>query len=194
LIYLVRHGQTAFNAEHRLQGRLDSPLTALGIAQAGKIGAKLAEFQPDAKDWPIEASPQGRAVATAEIIGATLGASRPIRTDARLREVSMGSWDGLTRDEINAGWPGAYEKSARIAWFRHCPDGETFDAAMARVADWLGSIPDDNPRIVVSHGVTGSLIRGCYAKLSPMEMLTLPTPQDAFFILADGRIESVQAA
>ncbi|MGH6997837.1 MAG: phosphoglycerate mutase family protein, partial [Phenylobacterium sp.] len=61
MIYLVRHGQTHFNAEGRMQGHLDSPLTALGRAQASAIGRLLRDLIGKADGWRLVSSPLGRA-------------------------------------------------------------------------------------------------------------------------------------
>src|SRR6188472_696792 len=73
---LVRHGETEWNRARRYQGWCDSPLTALGIAQAEAIGHRLAAL-PEAAAAPIVASPIGRARRTAEIIAECLGRQDP---------------------------------------------------------------------------------------------------------------------
>jgi probable phosphoglycerate mutase len=191
MMYLVRHGETEFNIRRRLQGRFDSPLTPKGVAQAEAIGRHLRTLVEQPEGWVIESSPLGRTVRTAEIIRTKIGISSDVITDRRLREVSMGSWDGLCPEEIEERWPGALGPSTRLSWVNGCPDGETLQAAMARVADWLESVSDERNRIVVSHGISGSLIRGIYANLPLQEMLRLPTPQDSFFELRNGGVQRV---
>lgn len=107
MIYLVRHGETEFNLVRRYQGWLDSPLTENGVAQAIAIGRRLAQL-PDAATAEIVASPIGRAKRTAELIAAEMGRA-DIAYDDRLREISIGSWDGLDRDEIAARAPGIFD-------------------------------------------------------------------------------------
>ncbi|MFB2601193.1 histidine phosphatase family protein, partial [Rhizobium phaseoli] len=70
------------------------------------------------------------------------------------------------------------------------PDGETFDAACARVKEWLSQLRSTT--IAVSHGLTGRLIRGIYLGLSREEMLKLPVPQTGFYRLQDGQAELVE--
>lgn len=191
MIYLVRHGETEFNRQGRLQGRFDSSLTPKGVAQAEVIGRHLRTLVGLPEGWIIESSPLGRTVRTAEIIKAETGISSDVITDHRLREVSMGSWDGLCREEIEERWPGAMGPSTRLSWVDGCPDGETLQAAIERLAEWLGSLADKRNRIVVSHGISGSLIRGIYANLPHQEMLRLPVPQDSFFELRNGGVQHI---
>src|SRR5579864_3425707 len=98
-IFLVRHGETEWNRARRYQGWSDSPLTARGVAQAAAIGRGLATI-PEAVGAAIVASPLGRARRTAEIIAECLQYKAPIRFDDRLREISLGSWDGLDRRQV----------------------------------------------------------------------------------------------
>lgn len=192
MMYLVRHGETEFNIQRRLQGRFDSPLTPKGVAQAQAIGRHLRTLVEPTEGWIIESSPLARTVRTAEIIKAEIGISSDVITDHRLREVSMGSWDGLCREEIEERWPGALGPSTRLNWVNSRPDGETLQAAMARLSDWLESVADERNRIVVSHGISGSLIRGIYANLPQQEMLRLPVPQDSFFELRNGSVQHIR--
>jgi broad specificity phosphatase PhoE len=92
-LLLVRHGETDWNAEGRLQGHTDRPLNDYGRRQAAELAERLADEGADA----IYASDLVRARDTAEIIGARLGL--PVVIDADLREKNWGNWEGLTGDE-----------------------------------------------------------------------------------------------
>jgi probable phosphoglycerate mutase len=81
--------------------------------------------------------------------------------------------------------------SSRQSWAERCPDGETVQQAIDRCTAWLASQREGRKCIVVSHGITGSIIRGIYAGMSVEEMLHLPVPQDSFFKLSYGRISQV---
>lgn len=186
MIYLVRHGETEFNLARRYQGGLDSPLTAQGVSQARRVGALLGELL-NGEDWTIASSPQGRARRTAEIINEGLGL--PLAVDPRLREISLGAWDGLLIEEVHHKLPpgaGVWERQL------HAPGGESFEDISARIADWLAEIDRSGRRIVaVSHGMTGRVLRGLYGGFSRQAMLELEVPQDAVFRLAGGRIERI---
>jgi probable phosphoglycerate mutase len=195
---LVRHGETAWNLERRYQGSGDSPLTERGIAQARAFGRRLRAL-PEAASAAIVASPLGRARRTAEIIARELDSRAlprredDLRLDDRLREISIGSWDGLTRDEIAARSPGIYDGDGRYEWYYRSPDGETYDALAARIAAFLAEAAQAPALIVVTHGVVSRVLRGLYARLPRAEALALPAPQDRIFRLEDGRIEEIPA-
>src|SRR4051812_32922694 len=96
LLYLVRHGETAFNRESRWQGHRDTTLTAFGEAQARAAARRLEREHPTA----LYTSPLTRALRTATVIGNAVGLEPEPRDD--LREVDVGSWEGLTADEVRA--------------------------------------------------------------------------------------------
>jgi broad specificity phosphatase PhoE len=190
MILLIRHGQTLFNAEGRLQGQLDSPLSEAGRRHARSQGVLIGSLiHGEADKYTVVSSPLGRAKATAEIICRT-AQLHSLHFDDRLAEVSFGSWDGLTPAEIDAGWPGLRQSSLRVSWASGCPGAESYDEAAERAADWLEAYRD-RPVVAVTHGVMGSLIRGLYANLSKNELLRLPVPHDTVFALKAGRVEPI---
>ena len=192
MIYLIRHGQTEFNREGRFQGQCDSPLTGLGRDQAARVGARLAALIGDPAGWRLSSSPLGRAADTARIIQAAAGLPTPA-LDPRLAEIGMGSWDGLTEEEIATASPHVRIPS-RYDLFFASPDGEGYDAIAARLQGWLDeALADGRPHIAVSHGVAGRVLRGLYLGLDRTEQARLPVPQDAVFKLADGAIERIDA-
>jgi probable phosphoglycerate mutase len=189
-IFLVRHGETEWNRARRYQGWSDSPLTEQGVAQAVAIGLRLAEL-PEAAAAEIVASPTGRARRTAEIITECTGRTAPIRFDDRLREISLGSWDGLDRREIRSRMGADFEE---FEWYFATPEGERYDDFAGRIAGWLrdeGERP--GPVIAVCHGVVTRVLRGLYAGLPRADALRLAVPQDRIFRLADGGIEEIAA-
>jgi broad specificity phosphatase PhoE len=133
-IYLARHGETDWNAEERWQGHADTPLNERGRRQARELAERLADVPFAA----VYASDLRRARETAEIVAA--GRALPLRIDPRLREIDVGSWQGLTNAEI-AG--------------RERSDGETLEAFRERVLGALGEIAtanDGETVLVVAHG------------------------------------------
>ncbi|HEX3406522.1 MAG TPA: histidine phosphatase family protein [Caulobacteraceae bacterium] len=188
MIYLIRHGQTEFNRAQRYQGAGDSPLTELGRAQARAFGRRLAGLV--APETTLIASPLGRARATAEIVRQVAGLAGPIAFDARLAEISMGSWDGRTGPEIEAMKPGFSLGAPPLDWYMRSPDGETYAAFARRLGDWLAEHRDrGQPLVVVSHGVVSRVLRGLYLGLSKDDGLAQSTPQDCCFRLHGGRVE-----
>jgi probable phosphoglycerate mutase len=142
-LVLLRHGQTAFNAERRFQGQSDVPLNAEGRRQAQRAARHLAALRPAA----IFSSDLVRASATAEPLARLTGLT--VQLDKNLRERNGGAWEGLTDTEIREQYSDAYAH-----W--EPPDGESSaavadraSAALARIADSLGG---GSLAVVVSHG------------------------------------------
>ena len=195
MIYLLRHGQTRFNVERRLQGAQDSALTPLGEAQARAMGAALRE-RIDPAQVTLFSSPQGRAVATARIVGEAMGlGTEPVLLGA-LVEVSLGSWDGRTVTEISATGP---ENDARLnheEWFFQSPDGDRFEPFRDRAAMGLAQLLDHpSPiKIAVSHGVASRVLRGLYLNLPREDMLAHHVPHGRIYRLHDDAITEIDCA
>jgi len=188
MIYLLRHGETIWNTLGRFQGQKDSPLTKRGIEQAD-LAAQLLdrEISVTARFYQMHVSPLGRARETAARVQRVV--PLPGHDDARLMEVSIGSWDGLTRFEIDNEFPGMLDGADAFDWYFRSPDGESFDAACMRAKSWLADIR--GPTVAISHGLFGRLVRGVYAGLSKREMLDLPVPQDGFYRLSQGEFSLI---
>ena len=138
-LLLVRHGETDWNADGRLQGHTDRPLSDFGRRQARQLAEELAEEKLDA----IYASDLSRARETAEIVGVRLGLGVVI--DPGLREKDWGTWEGLTAVERD-----------RVEFV-----GESTQAHQERILGALRRIAERHPRdcrvLVVTHG--GSMRR-----------------------------------
>lgn len=192
MIYLMRHGQTVWNTERRMQGRLDSPLTATGIGQAQALGALLAEQIEQRVHHRIVSSPLGRAWQTAVIVADALSLSPlDLVLEPRLVELGYGRWEGLTIDEIKERHPDSWEHRRADRWNVETPGGESYAKVAARVGGWLSETSEAGSLIVVCHGVTSRVMRGLYAGLSQEETLALSEPQDRVFRLSDGHIEEL---
>jgi probable phosphoglycerate mutase len=189
VIYLVRHGQTEFNRERRIQGHVDSPLTELGVRQAQAVGALLKGLILEPAGWRIVSSPLGRARSTAEIVAARLG-GLPVELDERLKEMSWGENDGRLRSELAAEHPDTF---GRTNWAFDAPTGESYEQVCARIGSWLSELPPEPERriIAVSHGVSGRVLRGLYAGLGRDGAATQDVPQDAVFLLQHGRVARI---
>ncbi|MFE1958011.1 histidine phosphatase family protein [Streptomyces sp. NPDC059479] len=150
-IVLWRHGQTAWNVERRFQGSTDIGLTSTGVSQAQRSARLLASLKPDA----IISSDLQRAAATAAELAAITRLD--VSYDATLRETFAGAWQGLTHDEIVAGFGEQY-----AAWKRGEPvrrgggelETEVADRAAPVVLHHAEKLPDDGTLVVVSHGGT----------------------------------------
>ena len=116
---VVRHGQTRWNVEKRVQGQEDSPLTDEGLAQAEAIAERLAQEHFDA----LVASDLGRALQTAAPIARRCGLA--VVPDARLRERHFGEGEGMAYDEIDRRWPDAFSRIRETDPDAVIPGGET---------------------------------------------------------------------
>jgi probable phosphoglycerate mutase len=188
MILLLRHGETFWNREGRIQGHTESELTPLGERQAAAMARLAAELvQRDGSgDWRLVSSPIGRAQRTAAEVAEATGLK--VELDPRLAEICCGEWEGRLRSEIAHRHP---EVFATREWFFGAPGGETFEDVTARAADWLRSLPPEPGRrvVAVSHGVWGRLLRGAYAGLSRQDTLNQDVPQDAVYRLENGQID-----
>lgn len=190
-IYLVRHGETVWNVEGRLQGWQDSPLTSRGMAQAHTAGRRLAD-STTIRSPRVISSPLGRAISTANILLQALRPCRP-RTSVEdgIAEHRFGDWEGLTWLEIERRWPGERANREADKWNFRVPGGESYALLLERLQEWLWSLEDDGPVIVVMHEMVSRVLRYTYAGLSTEEALRLPHPQDTVMVLADGKLSKL---
>jgi broad specificity phosphatase PhoE len=150
-LLMVRHGQSAWNAEGRWQGWIDVALTPLGEAQAEARGLALAADRLG--DAVVYTSDLQRARRTAELIAAALDA--PVVTEPRLRERFGGEWQGHTAAEIDEGWPGLREQYRRRE-ISAPPGAERDETVLARVdaalLDVVTAEPARRTIVLVTHG------------------------------------------
>src|ERR1700736_972320 len=147
-IYYIRHGETEWNAEGRLQGTLDVPLNDLGRKQAANAGAILADlFARDGRSeqsLAFVASPLGRARSTMELVrGALKLPPRDYAIDDRLREIGYGDWEGSTLQQMQALDPAVFASRQADKWTVAPPGGETYAQVQARVRDWYDRLSMD---------------------------------------------------
>lgn len=189
LVYYIRHGETDWNVEARLQGARDIPLNADGRAQASRCGDILRDLI-DVDERMVEtldfvSSPLVRARQTMELMREALGIDREAyRLDPRLTEVSFGSWEGLTLAEVSARDPGAVAARERDKWNYVPAGGESYAAMSLRMQDWYASLTRDT--VVVAHGGT---LRGLLVHLgiaAPEVAPHLDIRQGVVYRIADG--------
>ena len=187
-IYLVRHGETEWNRDGRLQGQRNSSLTALGREQAEQLGRHLARLLGPQQRL-IKVSPLGRALETAAIIRQHVPGPEPMK-DPRLQEMTLGSWEGLTRKEVNERCDGIVGGDSTAEWWFRAPGGESYDHFQERVRAWLAE--QTGTVIAVSHGITTRMIRGEYLGISRHERLSLPVPHGVIWHMAGGTVETIR--
>ena len=179
---MLRHGETVWNREGRIQGCLDSPLTERGLSQARRQ-AQILSSRVRAQ-CPVYTSPLRRARRTAEIACADFG---ELHDEPRLAELNMGDWQGLTIDEISATEAGRIAFEQGGYWKFLAPGGERFEDACHRARGVLERL--DGPTIVVTHGVTSVLLRLLAQGLDPGQFDDLDVPQGVVFAIEGGKEE-----
>jgi len=149
-IIAIRHGETAWNVDTRIQGQLDVPLNETGRWQARRLGQAIAE-EPIAA---VYASDLARARETAQAIAAVSG--RPVFDEPGLRERAFGGFEGYTWQEIETRWPDQSERwRRRDLDFAPGGDGESlrdFYARCVAVATHLAAAHPGQTIALVAHG------------------------------------------
>jgi probable phosphoglycerate mutase len=146
---VVRHGETQWNVESRIQGHGDSPLTDAGLAQAEAIAGRLAPERFDV----LVSSDLGRAMQTASAIARRCGHS--VLPDPRLRERNFGEGEGMTYAEIDRAWPDAFSRVRETDPDVAVPGGESRRQFHERVRDAFAALAREHAgrRVaVVAHG------------------------------------------
>ena len=170
-IILWRHGRTEWNVVDRFQGQADIPIDAVGHAQATRAAEVLAAYRP----LGLYSSDLSRAYQTAEVLAERT--ELEIVTDKRLREIQVGSWEGLLGEEIRSADPDL----ARRLWagedVRRSPTGESPSEVAERMVEALMDIAesaaDDSTVVVVTHGLSG--------RVGACRFVGLPFPQWRLF-------------
>lgn len=155
-LYLVRHGETDWNVDGRLQGLSDIELNARGEAQAQRLATRLAE---EGEFAAIYSSPLRRAARTAEFIGKTL--DLPVLADARLMERSLGQLEGLTMSQIRDRFPEVHRAWHEGGVRPHVPDEESREDFVTRAREFISQVRTKHPEgnvIVVTHGGTLNML------------------------------------
>ena len=160
-LYFIRHGETDWNAEGRLQGQRDIPLNDLGRVQAEEAGVLLQSLHPNPEDLDWWVSPLLRTRETAERARTAMGLHPTYyKTDDRLKELTFGRWEGMTWKEVRKSDPAGATRRERSKWHAVPPEGESYEMLTQRVAGFLPLIARDT--VIVSHGgVARALMAMC---------------------------------
>ncbi|MDO5630950.1 MAG: histidine phosphatase family protein [Paracoccus sp. (in: a-proteobacteria)] len=175
-LYLMRHGQTEWNALGRMQGRLDSPLTVQGRAQATRL-ARLVE----GVQGRYISSPQGRALETARIV---FGAG--FATDDRLVEIDIGDFSGHLNSDLRAAHPAIFAPP-RLGWYDRAPGGEGYAGLATRCRAFLADL--NGPAIIVTHGITLRMLRLLAMGRDMSTFEDMPVEQGAVHVIRSGAHE-----
>jgi probable phosphoglycerate mutase len=167
-VLLLRHGRTAWNAQHRFQGQADPPLDEIGKSQAFEAAALVRALGPDL----ILSSDAQRAMQTAAPLGEITGLK--VVAEPRFRERSLGHWEGLTRDEVAERYPDEYADwvAGRDVSRR---GGESRDEVAARACEAFAEVSDDTRlAVIVTHSATAMALCAAMLGLPPRDPVLAP--------------------
>jgi broad specificity phosphatase PhoE len=187
-IYYIRHGETSWNAEGRLQGAQDVPLNDLGRKQAAHAGPILADlFGRDGRDkatLSFVCSPLGRARSTMELVRSELKLPpSDYGIDDRLREIAYGQWEGSTLAEMQAADPELFERRQREKWTVAPPGGESYLAVQARMQSWYDQLREDT--VAVAHGGTARALMVALGIETQLTAADLTIEQGAVYVFGE---------
>ena len=179
-LYFVRHGQTEWNAAHRVQGQWNSDLNKLGRAQAEINGQLLSDLNIEA----LFASPLDRTRQTAEIINRQL--ELPITFDERIKEWDCGDWSGYLYDEVRKKWSEEWQAYHADRFNYRGPNCENVPDMMERARPFLDEIlaHPANTIAIVSHGMIGKIMVSMLLEFDERSTLDLGQPNDVVFKLS----------
>ena len=182
--YLIRHGQTDWNAEGRFQGSVDVPLNAIGRGQAKRNGLAFKAELPKVEGWQFLSSPLSRATETMEIVRANAGLDpKAYELEPLLREVSYGDWERQTIEEIAATNAAGIATRADNKWEFVPPNGESYMMLADRVRTVLNAL--NGPTVITAHGGVLRSIYYLIGDMEPEEAAIAEVPQDQF-LFVDG--------
>lgn len=185
-VYFVRHGETDWNAEARLQGERDVPLNMVGRRQAKEVGHHLRKLRADFDVLDYVSSPLTRTRETMGLLRETLGLpDEGVRFDDRLREIAFGNWEGKTWPEIRASDAALVRERDADRWNFTPPQGESYAGAAARVKQFLDTLERD--AVIVAHGGIARVMLVLLAGHSGQSVVQLPIWQGRVLVFTDDR-------
>ena len=175
-LYILRHGETTWNATGRLQGHFHADLTARGRAQA-QAQRQILQSE-NLSGFQALSSPQGRALETAEI--AVAGLVKEILTDSALAEVGLGDWAGMSRGDLitQTGVRDGFDL------YDYAPGGEGLTALHARCTAFLNRLV--RPSVLITHGITSRMLRLILTGRPISDLRCIAGGQGVVFHLKDG--------
>jgi len=179
-LYLLRHGQTNWNRDRRIQGQMESNLTKLGRDHATRQGEILRGLNLPPEILAL-CSPLSRTRETAEIALGMIGLVPQF--DVRLKEVHMGRWEGSYYDDLLVAQPEL--KKLGVLQLCLASDGENADDMRDRAAAFLAE--QTGPTVIVSHGIIMSFLRGHILGSSLSEMEAMDRAHGVVIEISDGQ-------
>ncbi|MGB6534508.1 MAG: histidine phosphatase family protein [Xanthobacteraceae bacterium] len=189
VLYYVRHGETDFNIEHRLQGQYETALNPRGREQARHCGGMLRDLLAregrHSSDYGYVSSPLMRARETMQLVRATLGLdAHGYEVDDRLKEISYGEWEGSTLLEIEARDPHLLARREQEKWAFEPPGGESYRDVARRVAGWYAAVTCDC--VVTAHGGVARALMANFAILPEEEATHAEVAHGVVYVFAGG--------
>jgi broad specificity phosphatase PhoE len=185
-VYFVRHGETEWNRQSRIQGQIDIPLNDTGHRQSARVARLLKDHLGARRIDRFIVSPLTRARQTMDHISRAFDFS-PTRLEVvpEVSELAFGIWEGRYLHEL-ANHPGC-PKDWRSHFHWRPQDGESYEDGLSRIRQWIGRF--DGPTVIVSHGAIGRCLIGLLSVLAPQDLVRLPTPQGTFCRVENGEID-----
>ncbi|WP_066301731.1 histidine phosphatase family protein [Bacillus sp. FJAT-29937] len=169
-LFVIRHGETEWNTQKRMQGRLDSDLTEKGKKDARSLGERLK----DTKFVRIISSPSNRTLETAKQVVVERAAA--VETDERLMEIHLGDWQGKVEADIEKEYPDLFHAYWNLPALYESVGGESFSDVKERLLEFLLELEKATPSgnvLIVTHGV---VIKALYllCRNAPIEEIWNP--------------------
>jgi probable phosphoglycerate mutase len=187
-LIFIRHGETDWNVEGRLQGQHDIPLNGRGRGQAANAGREARKHiaREGLTDLRFVASPLTRTRDTMELARGAMGLDpKDYGLDDRLMELSFGRWEGLIWPEVKALDPLAAQAREGNKWLFQPPGGESYAMLSDRLRPWLATVTCDT--VVVSHGGVARVLMAMIGGVSTADAPLMDIHQGRVLIFQDGR-------
>ncbi len=190
-IYYIRHGETDWNVERRLQGHQDIPLNARGRAQAAHCGEILRDLFAgkgvDPSKLDFVSSPLGRARETMELTRSELGLdAQGYRLEQKLMEISFGDWERFTIAQLRTRDPAGIAAREHDKWHFVPPGGESYKAVAQRMRDWYETLRQDT--VVTAHGGTARGLMASLGIAKPAAAPLIDIAQGVVYVFQDERL------
>ena len=189
LVYFVRHGQTSWNAEGRLQGQADTDINENGRQQATRNGELLRGLIANPADFDFVASPLRRTRKTMERVRRAMGLDpQGYRVDPRLKELHFGDWQGSTYTELEVSDPGSSARRSKDKW-NFVPPGqlaESYQMLLERVRPFVEQI--DRQTVCVTHGGVIRTLFRMIEHVPERACARLEVPQDTVLKYENGSL------
>ncbi|WP_420101894.1 histidine phosphatase family protein [Bosea sp. (in: a-proteobacteria)] len=187
-LILVRHGETDWNREGRLQGGQDIPLNELGRQQAAEAAGRLKALAPDFAGLDYLCSPMQRARETMDILRRELAQpAGGYRFDERLKELTFGSWEGFTWRDIRKAEREQAGLRERDKWGFVPPGGESYRMLAERVRPVLEGLGRET--VIVSHGGVARAVLALVGAVSPQKASMVEIWQGKLLVVEGGKAE-----